>query len=107
MSDWMKQLAYVPLNSGSGSVTWDNPWVTVGVSASGCSSRYTTNENIPGTRLPGYMELNFTVQHIFQFRGHILELRADLINALDTRYELVARYPMPGRSWQASLAFRL
>ncbi len=53
------------------------------------------------------MELNFTVQHIFQFRGHILELRADLINALDTRYELVARYPMPGRSWQASLAFRL
>lgn len=107
MSDWMKQLAYVPLNSGSGSVTWDNPWVTVGVSASGCSSRYTTNENLPGTKMPGYMELNCTLQHTFRFRGHSLELRADLINALDTRYELVARYPMPGRSWQASVAFKL
>lgn len=107
MSDWMKQLAYVPLNSGSGSITWDNPWVTVGVSASGCSSRYTTNENLPGTKLPGYMELNFTLQHTFRFHGHSLELRADLINALDERYELVARYPMPGRSWLASVAFKL
>ena len=53
------------------------------------------------------MELNFTLQHTFRFHGHSLELRADLINALDERYELVARYPMPGRSWQASVAFKL
>lgn len=107
MLDWMKQLAYTPLNSGSASLTWTNPWVNVTAHVTGCSGRYSTNHNLPSSRIPGYMELGFTLSHDFHFRGHVLELRADLINALDKQYELVARYPMPGRAWSASVVFKL
>ena len=107
MLDWMKQVAYTPLNSGSASLTWENPWVTLVAHTMGSSARYATNSNMPGTRIAGYMELGFTALHEFQLkRGMSLELRADLINALDKQYELVNRYPMPGRNWAASVAFR-
>lgn len=107
MLDWMKQLAYTPLNSGSASLTWTNPWVNVTAHATGCSARYSTNHNLPSSRIPGYIEVGFTLSRDFHFHGHTIELRADLINALDKQYELVARYPMPGRAWSASVAFRL
>ena len=53
------------------------------------------------------MEFGFAAYHTFRFHGHELQLRADLINAFDARYEIVARYPMPGRSWSASIRFTL
>lgn len=103
--DWNKQLPYTPVNSGTFSTTWENPWVSIGGHASGCSERYATKENIASTRLPGYVDIGFTAYHVFKFRGHELELRADLINAFNTQYVIVARYPMPGRSYQGSIKF--
>lgn len=107
MSDWMKQVAYTPLNSGSCSLTWQNPWVNAVVHTSGCSARYSTNSNIESTRIAGYMETGFAVYRDFHLKGFSIEARADLINAFDRRYEIIARYPMPGRSWSLSIAFKL
>lgn len=107
MLDWMKQVAYTPLNSGAASLTWQNPWVTLVAHTSGYSARYATNNNMPGTRIAGYMELGFTAMHEFKFaKSRSIEIRADLINALDKQYELVNLYPMPGRNWQASVTYR-
>lgn len=105
--DWNKQVAYTPLNSGAVSLSWDNPWVSVSIHGTGCSARYATNLNIPSSRISGYFECGAAIWHTFRFHGHSLELRADLINALDKEYELVNAYPMPGRSWQASVTFNL
>ena len=107
MLDWMKQVAYTPLNSGAWSLTWKNPWVNAVAHGSGCSARYSTSNNIPSTRIAGYMEIGFTLYREIQLRGCSLELRADLVNALDRRYEIIARYPMPGRSWSATVTFRI
>ncbi len=107
MLDWMKQVAYTPLNSGAWSVTWMNPWVNAVAHGSGCSARYATNNNVPSTRIAGYMEIGFTLYRELQFHNFAIELRADLVNAFDCRYEIVARYPMPGRSWSASVTFKL
>lgn len=107
MLDWMKQVAYTPLNSGAASLTWENPWVTAVVHTSGCSARYSTNINSPDTRIAGYMELGFALMHEFRFLGNSLEIRADLINALDKQYCLIARYPMPGRAWLATITYKL
>lgn len=107
MLDWMKQVAYTPLNSGSGSVSWLNPWVSVTVHCVETSARYTTNANLPSTRIPGYADFGASIFHTFHFKGHSIEARADMTNLLDKQYEIVARYPMPGRNWSISLKFEL
>lgn len=102
-SEWMKQVAYIPLNSGSASLAWQNPWVNVTISATAMSARYTTNSNIPSTRVPGFFEAGATLSRKFTFSKYSLELRADMLNMFDKQYDIVARYPMPGRSWKASV----
>lgn len=104
-SEWMKQVAYIPLNSGSVSLTWLNRWVNIAVHASGCSARYTTNANLPATRIDGYIDTGVSVFRKLVFDRFAVELRGDILNMLDTQYEIVARYPMTGRSWRLSAEF--
>lgn len=107
MNDWMKQVAYTPLNSGSWSLTWTNPWVNFVVHGTGCSERYSTNDNNPQTRLPGYMDCGLSLYHEFNIKNSTLEVRGDITNILDKQYEIVRRYPMPGRAWSLSVTFNL
>lgn len=105
--DWMKQLAYTPVNSGSGSLAWLNPWVNVSIHANATGSRYTTNQNIESTRLNPYCDAGLSVFRTFSIGITSFEVRFELMNIFDTQYEMIARYPMPGRSWRAGIDFRL
>lgn len=105
--DWNKQIPYIPLNSGAASLTWQNPWVNIVVHATACSSRYSTTLNIPSTRIAGYMELGFSAYRSVRLKSVELEGRLDLINALDKTYEIIARYPMPGRSLAFTVSIKL
>lgn len=106
-SDWNKQLPYTPLNSGSWSVTWLNPWVNFVAHGSGCSARYSTTTNISQTRMPGYMEIGFSVYRDFKYRKVTWETRIDLTNAFNRQYEIVRRYPVPGHAVSISLGVRV
>jgi hypothetical protein len=102
------QVAYIPLNSGSGSVGYENPWVNVVVHGRGTSARYMSNSNSPMTRMPGYFEAGATLWRRFALRnGNMIEVRGDLINVFDKQYAVIARYPMPGRSWMLTLKYIL
>ncbi len=105
--DYNKQVAYTPIHSGSASLTWLNPWVDLVLKTTGASDRYGTNSNLPITRIKGYMELGASLMRGFTLRGHSLDLRLDALNILDTQYEIVASYPMPGRSFRFSVTFDL
>lgn len=104
--DYNKQVAYTPVHSGAGSLSWVNPWVDIVVHATGMSDRYGTNSNLPVTRVAGYMEMGITLQRSLKFRRHNVDLRVDVTNLLDTQYELVAAYPMPGRGWSVTATYR-
>ncbi len=106
-SEWGKQVAYMPKHSGNASMAYENPWCSVSVHATGVSERYTTNNNLPDTRIDGYIECGITAWHSFSIQNHELELRADIQNLLNKQYEVVARYPMPGRNWQISVSYKL
>ena len=102
------QVAYIPRNSGSASVAYENPWVNLVVHGRGTSDRYTANANSPQTLLPGYFEAGATLWRRFALGcGSVFEVRADLINMLDKQYSVIARYPMPGRSWMVTLKYIL
>ena len=102
-----KQVAYIPLNSGSFSLSYENPWVNAILHGRGNSTRYTQNSNIPQSRLPGYFEFGFTLWRRFNIKAHELELRFDIMNMFDKQYSVIARYPMPGRSFMGTLKFTL
>lgn len=102
-SGYGKQLAYTPLNSGSVSLSWLNPWVDVAVHGVGCSSRYTTNSNIAETKLGGYWDTGVSLTHEFKINKLNLETKFELLNIFNKQYEIVARYPMPGRQWKVTL----
>lgn len=107
VSEYGKQIAYIPRHSGNVSLSYENPWVNLSVHTTGVGHRFTTNDNNPATRLGAYIDMGCTAYRSFRLAGHEIELRADIMNLLDRQYEVVARYPMPSRSWRCSVKFTL
>ena len=105
--DYNKQVAYTPDHSGAFSLTYENPWVNFVAHASGASERFGTNANVPSSRIPGYMDFGLALYRNIPVRSHSFDLRFDLINIFNKQYEIVSRYPMPGRSWRVTVAFNL
>lgn len=100
------QPAYMPRHTGAASLAYESPWLGAVVSVAGASERWSTHEHTAGTRLPGYAEAGLGLYRSFRLGPGRLDVRADLVNAFDAQYEVVRRYPMPGRSWRLSLRFR-
>lgn len=104
--DWNKQLPYTPINSGGWGAGWINPWINVTVHGNGCSGRYSTTANLTGTRIGGYMEIGFTLYRDFNCRRSTWRVRFDIANAFDRQYEIVRRYPMPGRRFNLTAEWK-
>jgi vitamin B12 transporter len=73
----------------------------------GTSLRYGNNEHYEGTSISGYWEMGLALSRSFTLGKSRLDLRFDLKNMLNKQYEIVRLYPMPGRSWQATVRYYL
>lgn len=102
-----KQPAYIPRHTANASLAYENPWVNFSLSCTASGERYSTHEHLAGTRLPAYAELGFSLYRSLTLGKARFDLRADLINALDAQYEIVRRYPMPGRAYKLTLRLNL
>lgn len=101
------QIAYVPRQTFAATLGWQNPWANVSATLSGMDSRWATNEHADGTRMAGFATLDLSAYRVFPIRRGSLTLRCALQNLLDKQYNIVAHYPMPGRSWQLSAGWTL
>ena len=97
------QLAYMPLHSGAGSLSWENPWVNISISGHSIGERWSTNEHQNSTHINGYSEVGATIWRRFHIGRPVAEIRFDIKNLFDKQYEIVRSYPMPGRSWQLTV----
>lgn len=104
---YKNQVAYVPQNTWNIAVGWQNPWVNVSVTNSGMDERWTTNEHHNGTRISGYAETSLSLWRTLRLWQTNCTLRASVLNIFDKQYELVAHYPMPGRSWKVTMQIEL
>lgn len=102
-----KQVAYTPHHSGAANIAWENPWVNCGVTISGASSRWATNNHAPQTQMPGYAELGATLYRNFNLPTGVLKASLSFHNILNKNYEIVRRYPMPTRSFMATFTYVL
>lgn len=95
-----RALPYAPRHTGNVAVACEHPWLSVSAGVACSGGRWASVEHLPSTRLPAYAEANFALWRSFTM-GHVrLDVRADLLNAFDEQYEVVRRYPMPGRSYR-------
>lgn len=67
--------------------------------------RYTNETNTLSNALPAYFYVICGLQAKMKFQAHILSIAFSVDNALDTAYESVLGYAMPGRVYQVSLQF--
>ena len=104
---YKKQVAYLPQHTAGGSVSYENPWVNVTLHALGVSSRWANNEHYEGTRIDGYSEFGLCLWREFHWGDNVLMGRFDLKNLFDEQYEIVRNYPMPGRSYQLTINYKI
>ena len=105
--DYNKQVAYTPQHSGAASLSYENPWVNFVFHGSGASDRFGTNSNNPQSRIAGYIDCGAALYKNIPLNRHSFDIRFDVMNIFNHQYEIVARYPMPGRSWRLTLAYNL
>lgn len=101
------QIAYTPEHTFSMALGIENPWLNVAANAYGVSRRFTTNEHYDGTCIDGYAEFGLTFYRSFRLWRGRFDVRMDIKNLLDKQYFIVAKYPMPGRSWLLSVNYKL
>lgn len=102
-----KQVAYIPLHSGSMSIGWENPWINLSLHGTGMSDRWASNNHYEGSGIAGYCDVGVTAYRTFRIAKNLLEVRADVKNLFNKQYEIVANYPMPRRSWLLGISYKM
>ncbi|MEG1580071.1 MAG: TonB-dependent receptor plug domain-containing protein [Bacteroidaceae bacterium] len=97
------QIAYTPKHTVGASIAWENPWLNLSLAATAVSERFSTNEHYETTQMKGYADCSASIYRNFTLKKTSLNLRFDLRNLFDKQYEVIRRYPMPGRSYHVTL----
>lgn len=106
-STYGTQIAYIPKHSGGWSVTWENPWCNVVWHATASGERWSTNGENKNTHIDPYTDMGLALYRDFVWGGKTISLRGDVLNVFNKQYEVVRRYPMPGRSFKFSIGIKL
>jgi outer membrane receptor protein involved in Fe transport len=99
------QLPYTPVHTGTVSASWENPWVNVSWLMMAVGDRYSLPQNIEANLLKGYIEQQLSFNHTFTFKQSSLRLQAEVVNLGNVTYDVIRYYPMPGRSFRASINY--
>jgi vitamin B12 transporter len=100
------QLPYTPRVSGSGKTAVETPWINVSYSLLWSGHRYAVNQNYEENRLPAYYDHSLSVNHSFKTKKRLIYGSFEVLNLLNTYYEVVRWFPMPGRSFRATISVK-
>ena len=108
--NYRDQIPYTPLHSGSGSAALRTPWIDAAYTVVAVGDRYYMSQNLPENRVNGYAEHTIALSrtfHIHHSGGCRIRVQAECVNWMDTQYDIIKYYPMPGRSLRATVAVTL
>lgn len=100
------QIPYTPEHSGTASLSFDNPWVNASWLLTVVGQRYSLPQNIEANRMEGYTEHQLSLHRTFRLRQGEVRLQAEALNMGDATYDVIRCYPMPGRSFRASITYK-
>ena len=100
------QLPYTPRISGSGKAGVITPWINISYSLLWSGHRYAVNQNYIENRLPAYYDHSISVSRDVQLKNQLIHLNLEVLNLMDTNYAIVKWFPMPGRSYRATISLK-
>lgn len=104
--NYKHQIAYTPRHCGSGSITFETPWLNLGYTLQAVGERYTLSQNTPAYRAAPYADHCLSLNHTFEFgKKHAWKLHAsaEALNLGGVNYEVIKYYPMPGRQYRLTI----
>lgn len=99
------QIPYTPKHSGNISISWKNNWVNLSYLCSAVGERYSFPQNTKANLIEGYFDHSISLNREFRVADHTITIVAEVLNIGDVNYEVVQYYPMPGRSYRATLKY--
>ncbi len=102
-SNYKDRIPYTPDHSGSGILSLGYRKWSAGYSAVLSATRYTIGDNSSYTQMDGWGTQDVFVARTFRVRKLELQVKAELNNLADRRYDIVKFYPMPGRSYKIGI----
>jgi len=102
-----QQLPYTPEHSANAALTLHTPWVNVGYSFTYVGTRYSSDINKKEYKIDPYMLSDLTLSRDFRLRNLTLQASLALMNLFDEQYDIVKYYPMPGRSFRATIGINI
>ena len=100
------QLPYTPRISGSGKAGIITPWINISYSLLWSGHRYAVNQNYAENRLPAYYDHSISFSRSLEYKKQLIHLNLEVLNLLNTNYEIVKWFPMPGRSIRATVSLK-
>lgn len=100
------QIAYTPRISGSARMGIQTPWLDLAYNLIFSGHRYALGQNFSDNRLPGYTDHSLSVSRSFTLKGMELYFNLEALNLAGKNYEVIRYFPMPGRSFRATLTFK-
>jgi vitamin B12 transporter len=99
-----KQLAYVPGHTGSafGNITYKN--IFMGFTGNFTGNRFTGEDNNRVYMMPAFFVLNSHAGYRLGLGEVAGRLQFRIVNLLNSEYQVVRAYPMPGRSFHVSFS---
>lgn len=97
------QIPYTPRISGSGKVALESTLINVGYTLLWSGPRYAGYQNYTENRLKAYADHSLSASREFKLKRIKLLVKAEVLNILNRNYEIIRYFPMPGRSFRATL----
>lgn len=107
------QIPYTPLHSGSIATTLRFQWFDIGYTMLWAGERYALQQNVDANLLEPYTDHSLSLSAEHRFRLHRrqkedsdalgLGVKIEMLNLADRCYEVIRNYPMPGRSYRATI----
>ena len=97
-----EQIPYTPFHSGSGSVSYQHKRLEGGYNVLYSGKRW-DGQNNDTNLLKAYIEHSL----FGKIKMKKIMLMGEIINLLDSQYEIVKNYPMPGRNYRITLGVEL
>lgn len=104
--DFKNQIPYTPRVSGSGKAAVETPWINVSYSLLWSGHRYAVNQNYAENSLPAYFDHSISVNRSFKTKKLLIYTNLEMLNLLNTNYQIVRWFPMPGRSFRATISIK-
>ncbi len=102
--NYKHQIAYTPRHSGSARAALEMPWLNAAYSLIWSGIRYSGNYNSKEFKLNGYTDHSLSVFKKINTRFGNMGLMVEGLNLLNKNYQIVRNYPMPGRSYRATIS---